>query len=63
MDEEATLDWLLARAHETGLLRASVRLAQVRPTGGFPKSVKNGHTIWMRPRRSSASAISRTCYR
>ncbi len=31
MDEAAALDWLLARAHETGLLRASVRLAQVRP--------------------------------
>jgi thioesterase domain-containing protein len=31
MDEASALDWLLARAHETGLLRASVRLAQVRP--------------------------------
>jgi len=31
MGEAATLDWLLARAHETGVLRASVRLAQVRP--------------------------------
>jgi thioesterase domain-containing protein len=31
MDEAAALDWLLARAHEIGLLRASVRLAQVRP--------------------------------
>ena len=31
MDEAAVPDWLLARGHETGLLRASVRLAQVRP--------------------------------
>ncbi len=31
MSEAAALDWLLARAHETGLLRASLRSAQVRP--------------------------------
>jgi thioesterase domain-containing protein len=31
MGEAAALDWLLARAHETGLLRASLRSAQVRP--------------------------------
>jgi thioesterase domain-containing protein len=31
MDEAAALDWLLARAHQTGVLQASVRLAQVRP--------------------------------
>ncbi|HEU5323665.1 MAG TPA: thioesterase domain-containing protein, partial [Methylomirabilota bacterium] len=31
MDEAASLDWLLARAQEAGLLRASVRLEQVRP--------------------------------
>jgi thioesterase domain-containing protein len=31
MGEAAALDWLLARAHETGLLRASLSSAQVRP--------------------------------
>ncbi|HZF14023.1 MAG TPA: thioesterase domain-containing protein [Thermoanaerobaculia bacterium] len=31
MGEAAALDWLLARAHETGVLRASLRSAQVRP--------------------------------
>jgi thioesterase domain-containing protein len=31
MGEAAALDWLLARAHETDLLRASLRSAQVRP--------------------------------
>jgi thioesterase domain-containing protein len=31
MGEAAALDWLLARAHENGLLRASVRSEQVRP--------------------------------
>jgi thioesterase domain-containing protein len=31
MSEAAALDWLLARAHEIGLLRASLRSAQVRP--------------------------------
>jgi thioesterase domain-containing protein len=31
MNEAAALDWLLARAHETGLLRASLSSAQVRP--------------------------------
>jgi thioesterase domain-containing protein len=30
MGEAAALDWLLARAHETGLLRASLRPAQIR---------------------------------
>ena len=31
MDEAAALDWLLARAHETGLLRANLRPEQIRP--------------------------------
>jgi thioesterase domain-containing protein len=31
MDEAAALDWLLARAHENGLLRASLRPEQIRP--------------------------------
>lgn len=31
MDEAAALDWLLARAHENGLLKASLRPEQIRP--------------------------------
>jgi thioesterase domain-containing protein len=49
MDEAAALDWLLARAHETGLLRASVRLAQVRPILDVYRANVRAHAAY-RPR-------------
>jgi thioesterase domain-containing protein len=49
MDEAAALDWLLARAHETRLLRASVRLAQVRPLLDVYRANARAHAAY-RPR-------------
>jgi thioesterase domain-containing protein len=46
LDEAAALDWLLARAHETGLVRASVRLAQVRPILDVYRANVRAHTAY-----------------
>jgi thioesterase domain-containing protein len=47
MDEAAALDWLLARAHETGLLRASMRLAQVRPILDVYRANLRAHAAYL----------------
>lgn len=49
MDEAAALDWLLVRAHETGLVRASVRLAQVQPILDVYRANVRAHAAY-RPR-------------